>query len=95
MEDFTGDLMGGIMSSIWPHAAEYIQSELLGCITSSISGSFDFRLGSLLQLKIKNQNFLVIRLAVLAASWKLTYCMKISVASFSPRCDTPFLGLSA
>ncbi|CAG5111803.1 Oidioi.mRNA.OKI2018_I69.chr2.g6076.t1.cds [Oikopleura dioica] len=40
--DFTGDLMGGIMSSIWPHAAKYIQSELLGCITSSISGSFDF-----------------------------------------------------
>ena len=46
--DFTGDLMGGIMSSIWPHAAKYIQSELLGCITSSISGSFDFRLGSVL-----------------------------------------------
>lgn len=40
--DFSNDLMGGIMSAVWPHASKYVQSEILGSVQRSISGSFNF-----------------------------------------------------
>merc|ERR1711935_479772 len=39
--DLGGDLIGGIMSAVWPFASKHIESEIFGAVERSISGSFN------------------------------------------------------
>ena len=42
--ELSDDLIGGIMSAVWPFASKHIETEIFGAVERSISGSFNLRL---------------------------------------------------